>query len=269
MTSSAPNFFADPAATAALLPERLTPDPETNGHAALMFVDWQFTASNDEYLDPARYQYREAFVTINARWGEMKVNFCPFIYVDNDAAMVRGWTQGFPKQLGSIFQTRTFAAPSPAMALVEPGGRFAGSVSCHGQRLADVKVTLQQTEADPTTLFNRPSAQLRYFPRLEKDKLDKPAVNELTLSITDNLQIVDLWTGAAEISFPDVPNEELSALKPVKVGARLPVQPGLFGHRPANSEGLYHLTEYRNGLVMATSLAGPELRPNSSDTPVQ
>lgn len=145
-------FWADPAATAALLPEGLTPDPETNGHAALMFVDWQFTASNDEYLDPARYQYREAFVTIDARWGAMKVTFCPFIYVDNDAAMVRGWTQGFPKQLGSIFQTRTFAAPSPAMAPVEPGGRFAGSLSCHGQRLADVKVTLQQTEADPTTL---------------------------------------------------------------------------------------------------------------------
>jgi Acetoacetate decarboxylase (ADC) len=80
-------------------------------------------------------------------------------------------------------------------------------------------LTLQQTEADPTTLFNRPAALLRYFPRLEKDKLDKPAVNELTLSITDNLQIADLWTGAAEISFPDVPNEELSALKPVKVGA--------------------------------------------------
>jgi hypothetical protein len=212
-------FWADPAATAALLPEGLTPDPETNGHAALMFVDWQFTASNDDYLDPARYQYREAFVTIDARWGEMKVTFCPFIYVDNDAAMVRGWTQGFPKQLGSICQTRTFAARSPATAPVEPGGRFAGSLSCHGQRLADVKVILQQTVADPTTLFNRPSALLRYFPRLEKDKLDKPAVNELTLSLTDNLQIVDLWIGAAEISFPDVPNEELSALKPVKVGA--------------------------------------------------
>ena len=212
-------FWADSAATAALLPEGLTPDPNTNGHAALMFVDWQFTASNDEYLDPARYQYRETFVTIDARWGEMKVTFCPFIYVDNDAAMVRGWTQGFPKQFGSIFQTRTFAARSAAMAPVEPGGRFAGSLSCHGQRLADVKVTLQQTVADPTTLFNRPTALLRYFPRLEKEKFDKPAVNELTLSLTDNLQIVDLWTGAAEIAFPDVPNEELSALKPVKVGA--------------------------------------------------
>jgi hypothetical protein len=59
-------------------------------------------------------------------------------------------------------------------------------------------------------------ALLRYFPHLEKDKLATPEVNELTLSLTDNLQIVDLWTGAAEISFPDVPNEELSALKPVK-----------------------------------------------------
>ena len=63
---------------------------------------------------PARYQYREAFVTIDARRGEMKVTFCHFIYADNDAAMMRGWTQGFPEQLGSIFQTRTFATRSPA-----------------------------------------------------------------------------------------------------------------------------------------------------------
>ena len=36
-------FWADPSATTALLPEGLTPDPETNGRALLMFVDWQFT----------------------------------------------------------------------------------------------------------------------------------------------------------------------------------------------------------------------------------
>lgn len=212
-------FWADPAATAAILPEGLTPDPETNGHALLMFVDWQFTASGDEFLDPARYQYRECFVLCDARWGEMKVTYCPFIFVDNDAALARGWIQGFPKRIGSVFQTRTFAAPSAAMAAVEPGGRFAGVLSTHGQRLAELKITLRQSVADPTTLFNRPTALLRYFPRLEKERQDKPAVNELTLSLTDDLQMVDLWTGEAEIDFPEVRNEELSALRPVRYGA--------------------------------------------------
>ena len=36
--------------------------PNSNGHAVMMFVDWQFTARDDEYLDPAHYRYREAFI---------------------------------------------------------------------------------------------------------------------------------------------------------------------------------------------------------------
>ena len=27
---------------------------------------------------------------------------CPYIWVDRDFALVRGWIQGFPKKLGSI-----------------------------------------------------------------------------------------------------------------------------------------------------------------------
>ena len=54
----------------------------------------------------------------------------------NDAALARGWAQGFPKKLGSIFQTRTYAAPSPAASPVKPGARFGASLSA--RRLSDV-----------------------------------------------------------------------------------------------------------------------------------
>jgi hypothetical protein len=161
-------FWADPAVTTSILPEGLSPDRSTNGHAFAMFVDWQFTASDDEYLDPARYQYRKAFVLIDAALGSRPVTFCPFIYVDNDAALARGWAQGFPKKLGSIFQTRTYAAPSFAASPVKPGARFGASLSAHGCRLADARVTLRQPVADPFTVFNRPTALVRYFPRLAK-----------------------------------------------------------------------------------------------------
>jgi acetoacetate decarboxylase len=59
-------YWADPAAVAALLPPGMTPDEKSAGRASFWFLDWQFTGSNDEITDPARYQYREAFVLVEA-----------------------------------------------------------------------------------------------------------------------------------------------------------------------------------------------------------
>ena len=109
-------FWTDPDATAATLPNGLSPDPSSNGRAVLMFLDWQFTAQDDEYLDPARYQYREALILVDAMYRDVPVMWCPYIFVDNDAALARGWTQGFPKKMGGISQTRSFSASGPAAA---------------------------------------------------------------------------------------------------------------------------------------------------------
>ena len=211
-------YHADPKATEALLPPGLTADPKTNGHAALLFLDWQFTAQNDELLDPARYQYREAFILIDAVWRDTPVMFCPFIYVDNDAALARGWAQGFPKRIGSVFQTRAFAAPSAASGPLGRSSRFAGSLSAHGVRLAEARVKLEAPEPDITKIFNRPTVNVRYFPRLVAGQQDKPAVNELAMSITDDLRIVEMWTGEGEIRMPEVAGEELHMLAPVRTG---------------------------------------------------
>src|SRR5580692_3202980 len=120
-------YWTDPAAAAALLPPGLALDEKSGGRAFFWFLDWQFTASNDELTDPARYQYREAFVLVEAIFEGMPVNYCPYIFVDNDAAMARGWAQGFPKKLASVYQTRSFAAPSPAAAKLAKASRFGGS----------------------------------------------------------------------------------------------------------------------------------------------
>src|SRR6195256_4896380 len=178
-------FWADPAVTASMLPQGLSADPKTNGHAFALFIDWQFTASNDEYLDPARYQYREAFVLLDAMYRDTPVMWCPYIYVDNDAALARGWTQGFPKKMGSIFQTRSFAASGPAAAPGASGSRFGASLSAHGQRLAEARAPSHKPVGNGLPLLSRPTVLLRYFPRLGAGYQDKPAVNELAMSITD------------------------------------------------------------------------------------
>ena len=154
-------YWADPAAIAALLPPGVTSDEKSGGRAFFWFLDWQFTASNDEITDPARYQYREAFVLVEAVFDGKPANYCPYIFVDNDAAIARGWAQGFPKKLASVYQTRSFSAPSAAAAPLAKGSRFGASVSAHGERLATARIQLEEPVADPTTVFNRPTTMRR------------------------------------------------------------------------------------------------------------
>jgi acetoacetate decarboxylase len=89
----AAEFWVNREAAQASLPPKVTIDGAAEARAVLMFLDWQFTASNDEMLDPARYQYREAFLLLDAHFGDMPIAYCPFIFVDNDAAVMRGFTQ--------------------------------------------------------------------------------------------------------------------------------------------------------------------------------
>jgi acetoacetate decarboxylase len=211
-------YWADPAAIAALLPPGVTPDSKSGGRAFFWFLDWQFTGSDDELTDPARYQYREAFALVEAIFEDTPINYCPFIFVDNDAAIARGWTQGFPKKFGSIYQTRSFSAPSPAAAPLAKGSRFGASVAAHGERLATARVQLEERIADPSAVFNRPTVMRRYFPQLVASVQSKPPVNELTMSLTDNLAIVDVWAGSAELRIPEVQGEEMHLIAPLRVG---------------------------------------------------
>jgi acetoacetate decarboxylase len=183
----------------------------------MMFLDWQFTAQDDEYLDPARYQYREAFILVDATYRDVPIMWCPYIYVDNDAALACGWTQGFPKKMGSVFQTRSFAASGPAAASVASGSRFGASLSAHGHRLAEACVLLHKPIENGMSLLSRPTVLLRYFPRLTAGYHDKPAVNELVMSITDKLTVVGAWIGKGQLNFPEANGEELRALAPSRI----------------------------------------------------
>jgi acetoacetate decarboxylase len=58
----------------------------------------------------------------------------------------------------------------------------------------------------------------RYFPQLVAANQSKPPVNELTMSLTDNLAIVDVWAGSAELRMPEVQGEEMHLIAPLRVG---------------------------------------------------
>ena len=75
----AAEFWVNRDAAQAVLPPKVTIDGAGETRAVIMFLDWQFTGSNDEVTDPARYQYREAFALVEAVFDGAPVNYCPFI----------------------------------------------------------------------------------------------------------------------------------------------------------------------------------------------
>src|SRR5882757_7722190 len=170
-------FWAQPAAVVSLLPDGLEPDPGAEGHCNALFYDWQFSGANDEYLVPARYQYREFFILVDALYEGNPVSYCPYIFVDNDAALARGRTQGYPKRLGQVFQTRYYAATGKAGPDLAPGSKFGGSLTSAGQRLAEGVVTLREPVTDPSQLGQKPVLNLLHYPRLAAGKQDKPAIH--------------------------------------------------------------------------------------------
>jgi Acetoacetate decarboxylase (ADC) len=211
-------FWNDPDVSADILPNGVELDARCRGRSVALFADCQFTASNDEYLDPARYQCREFIVLLDATWRRSQIAWCPYAYADNDASIMRGWIQGYPKKLGVVHQTRTFAAGSAASALVGNNGRFAGCVSAHGQLLAEARVILHERADQLVGLLDRPIVARRYFPRLSAGLHNKPVVDELVQCIVDNVLITNLWVGEGGLIFPEAHGEELDMLGPIRVG---------------------------------------------------
>jgi acetoacetate decarboxylase len=211
-------FWSDPDAVAAVLPQGLEQDSAAHGHGNALFYDWQFTGASEEYLDPARYQYREFFILVDALFDGEPIAYCPYIFVDNDAALARGWTQGYPKRLGQVFQTRYYAATGKAGPALTSGSKFAGSLTAGGHRLAQGLVTLREPITNLTLLKQRPIVNLLHTPRLAANKQDKPAIHELVENVPHDIKIEQAWIGDGLLTLPVVEGEEVSDLAPVRCG---------------------------------------------------
>ncbi|MDA8277835.1 MAG: acetoacetate decarboxylase family protein [Actinomycetota bacterium] len=203
-------YRTDPANVERLLPAGVDLASDDPGAVAFIFADWQScSTSREELLDPVRSQYKEAFVVVRCSYKGVVYSRCLFIWVDKDFAIARGLFQGYPKKLGSIYQTRShpiaFAAPQVGI-----GATFAGTLAANDRRIANVVVTLER-ESETNGFVNAlPMLHSRVIPSIEVDGSD--ALNELIVSSGSKFQGGQAYSGSAKIELFDDPYEEIATL---------------------------------------------------------
>ncbi|MCX8204200.1 MAG: acetoacetate decarboxylase family protein [Candidatus Nezhaarchaeota archaeon] len=207
-------FKPDPDQIKRVLPSPLRPHPE--GLGLIWFVEWVSVSElNPElaYLNPERSQYKECLVAVQCTYDGEEGFTVPYIWVDNDFTLLRGWFQGFPKKLGRIYITRHHPL-NPKMGALRPGVKMKGILEAHGERLAEASLEITG-EGSMEELPKPKFFLLRHYPSIEDPA--KPAVFELVRSIVENVRYGPVWRGRGEVKFYHSLFEELDALSPVEV----------------------------------------------------
>lgn len=208
-------YRADPERIEPLLPYGASLVDDDPGAVALIWADWQ-SAGDDlsEVLDPVRSQYKEAFVVIRCQWDDETWSRCPYIWVDKDFALVRGYHQGYPKKLGDIWMTRPIEVGRAGPRL-EAGGRFGATLSAAGRRIAEARFTLTKPVDSPGFVNGHPMLHNRVWPAIESDGTD--SMDELVTMSGYDGEMADIWGADAEVTLFESPAEELAALEPVEM----------------------------------------------------
>jgi acetoacetate decarboxylase len=90
------------------------------------------------------------------------VTTCPFIWVDQDFAMARGWIQGYPKKLGDVWMTRDFGLACKASPGILAGARYGATCSARGRELARTTLTLERESETGSSHTDPPLVNVRH-----------------------------------------------------------------------------------------------------------
>jgi acetoacetate decarboxylase len=206
--------MADPARVAELAPPGF--EPRADGGCSFVFCEWASAADRDPRVkdDPAKGQYKEAYVVLHGSFEGRPAGRVPYIWVDSELSLLRGLIQGFPKKLGVIEMTRAVEIGKGG-ARKAPGERFAAHVSSLGRRLATLSVTLEDTPQGVFPGGGAPLVHTRLWPSLEGET---PAVHELSFVSVADVEFGKFWRGAAQLEFGSSEFEEVDLLTPRTVG---------------------------------------------------
>ena len=159
------------------------------------------------------------FVVVSGLLDGEEVTVCSYIWVDRDFALTRGWIQGFPKKLGSIWITRSFGLGGPADPGMEPGRALRRDLRRVRAARRRRRRSRSSTPRRAGPFHNAPPiVNVRHFPRLDGGQHDDPAVHELVRAVSRDRAARRSGRAAATLELFGAPHEELDALAPVRIG---------------------------------------------------
>jgi acetoacetate decarboxylase len=206
-------YRTDPANVRALLPDDLELADEDPGAVAFIWADWQSCSDSfEELLDPARSQYKEAFVVVRCKFEGKLYSRCVLIWVTSDFAIARGVHQGYPKKLASIHQTR----PMPhgkAAPRVDVGGRFGATVSAYDHRIAQATLTITGPSETNGFVNALPMVHHRQVRGIERNA--GWALDEVVTMSGYDADLGPCWQGDAELNLFDSPWDDVASLLPI------------------------------------------------------
>ncbi len=208
-------FRADEARVRELIPPPLEMGPRP-GEGIVWFTEWVSVSESRPdlaFLNPERAVYRECLVLLGCQYEGNPGFIVPYIWVDNDFTLVRGFVQGFPKKLGRIYMTKLHDL-NPKVGGRRVGARMKGICEAHGERIVEGSLVFTR-QARPSELPPVKFFLMRHFPSIEDP--DKPVVNEITTSVVSDVRVGDVWVGDADVKFMESDFEEVSFLGPLEI----------------------------------------------------
>ena len=207
-------FKADERKVGALIPPPLEMGPNP-GQGVVWFVEWVSVSEarpDLAFTNPERAIYRECIVMVGCQYKGVPGNFVPYIWVDNDFTLARGFIQGYPKKLGRIYLTRLHEL-NPKIGGRQVGAKVKGICDVNAERIVEGSMTFTR----PSNASELPRGRtylMRHFPSIEDPT--RPAVHELTVGAVSDVKIKDVWAGDAQIKFFESPFEEVADLGPIE-----------------------------------------------------
>jgi len=207
-------FRTDAKQAQTFIPPPLEIGPEP-GLGIVWFVEWvSVSESNPDmaFINPERSVYPECIIMLQCSFKGEPGYFVPYIWVNNDFTLLRGFIQGFPKKLARISMTK-LSELNPKVGGRRAGAKVRGICEAHGERLVDASLVFTG-QAEPSELPKLKFYLMRHYPNIEDPS--KPIVHEIVNSVSE-ITTADIWKGNADLKFFESDLDEVAGISPVEI----------------------------------------------------
>ncbi|WP_016729673.1 acetoacetate decarboxylase family protein [Saccharolobus islandicus] len=203
--------YFDPGKVLDLIP----PPLEIVDGEGFVYVAKIFTVSGNRwemlYEDPEETKYMEAAVALKVKYNANIYTYFPFMWVDKDLPLIRGWLLGYPKKLAYISMSE-FHKLLDGYSGPSSGVKMGGYALRNGKEIIRMKITLREKVSQSPIPFG-PILQFRRFPAVQ----DGTDVYELGQAISSDFRVGEVWQGEGEVILNGSINEALEVLKINKI----------------------------------------------------